>query len=112
METARESEFTRHAVEKHVRRACNPATGRSPDSFIEQDIGREGHIRRAMPVLLMVRKTRGTRSRRRCCRGRGKAVALIAVGRENGDSYGEHTTTLEPAKGDRASVRSMGGDDP
>ena len=52
-EAARESELMRHAVEKHFRRAQEQAsqTYRPPlGPFVEQDIGREAHVRRTMPV--------------------------------------------------------------
>ncbi len=53
-EAARESELMRHAVEKHFRRAYEEASQcyrPVPGPFVEQDIGREAHIRRTMPVF-------------------------------------------------------------
>ena len=61
-EAARESELMRHAVEKHFRRAQEQASQcywPAPGPFVEQDIGREAHIRRTMPVFLTLRDGEG-----------------------------------------------------
>jgi hypothetical protein len=95
-EAARESELMRHAVEKHFRRAWDEASRAyrpAPGPFVERDIGRAAHIRRAMPAFLTLRD------------GEGKALATamlpqagrdslvpnpIVVGPGNGDPYPEH----------------------
>ena len=62
-EAAQESELMRHAVEKHFRRAQEQASQAyrpAPGPFIEQDIGREAHVRRTMPVFLTLRDGDGT----------------------------------------------------
>ena len=62
-EAARESELLRHAVEKHFRRAQEQASQcyrPAPGPFVEQDIGREAHVRRTMPVFLTLRDADGT----------------------------------------------------
>ena len=61
-EAARESELMRHAVEKHFRRAHEQASQGyrpAPGPYVEQDIGRAAHIRRAMPVFLTLRDAEG-----------------------------------------------------
>src|SRR5918998_2991970 len=61
-EAARESELMNHAVEKHFRRAHEQASQayRPPQGpFVEQDIGRAAHIRRATPVFLTLRDGEG-----------------------------------------------------
>ena len=97
-EAAKESELMRHAVEKHFRRAYEqawrayrPALG----PFVEQDIGREAHIRRAMPVLLTLRDGEGTALATAMLppqqAGRdGPACSPMVVGPGNGDPYPEH----------------------
>ena len=62
-EAATESQLMRHAVEKHFRRAYEQAAqsyNPAPGPFIEQDIGRAAHIRRAMPMFLTLRDSEGT----------------------------------------------------
>lgn len=98
-EAAQESELMRHAVEKHFRRAYeqasqafHPASG----PFVEQDIGRAAHIRRAMPMFLTLRDGEGTTlatamlpPQQAPGRG-GSAVSPMVVGPANGDPYPEH----------------------
>jgi hypothetical protein len=62
-EAAQESELMRHAVDKHFRRAFEEASQGYrpvPGPYVEQDIGRAAHIRRAMPVFLTLRDAEGT----------------------------------------------------
>src|ERR1700722_6169571 len=61
-EAVAESEEMRHAVEKHYRRERE----RAADSFhplttvyIEQDIGKEAHIQKSMPLFLTLRDEDG-----------------------------------------------------
>lgn len=98
-EAARESELLRHAVEKHFRRAQEQASQSykpAPGPYIEQDIGRAAHIRRAMPVFLTLRDGEGNALATAMlpphqAAGRdGPAVCPMVVGPENGDPYPEH----------------------
>ena len=63
-EAVAESEEMRHAVEKHYRRERERA-GESfrplTSVYIEQDIGKEAHIQRAMPLFLTLRDMNGKR---------------------------------------------------
>ena len=100
-EAAKESELMRHAVDKHFRRAreqallaYRPALG----PYIEQDIGREAHVRRTMPVFLTLRDGEGNAlatamlpPQRQQAAGRNDvAVCPMVVGPGNGDPYPEH----------------------
>lgn len=96
-EAARESELMRHAVEKHFRRAHEQASQAyrpAPGPFVEQDIGRAAHIRRAMPVFLTLRDGDGTALATAMLprqTGRDKpTVDPVVVGPGNGDPYPEH----------------------
>ncbi len=97
----RESELMRHAVEKHFRRAYEQAWQAyrpPPGPFVEKDIGREAHIRRAMPVFLTLRDGEGTAlttamipPQRQQAAGRDDvAICPMVVGPGNGDPYPEH----------------------
>src|SRR3712207_3531938 len=97
-EAARESELMRHAVEKHFRRAREQASQSykpAPGPFVEQDIGREAHIRRAMPVFLTLRDAEGnalaTAMLPQRSSGRDRpTVDPVVVGHANSDPYPEH----------------------
>ena len=100
-EAAKESELMRHAVEKHFRRAYEQASlayRPAPGPFVEQDIGREAHIRRTMPVFLTLRDGEGNAlatamlpPRRPEAAGRDDvAICPMVVGPGNGDPYPEH----------------------
>src|SRR5918912_1145858 len=97
-EAMRESELMRHAVEKHFRRAYEQASQayRPPlGPFVEQDIGRAAHIRRAMPVFLALRDGDGNALAtamlpplRQQAAGRDDvAISPMVVGPGNGDPY-------------------------
>jgi hypothetical protein len=100
-EAARESELMRHAVEKHFRRAHEQASQAyrpAPGPFVEQDIGREAHVRRTMPVFLTLRDGEGNalatamlppEGPQASGRG-GPAVCPMVVGHANSDPYPEH----------------------
>ncbi len=97
-EAARESELMRHAVEKHFRRAQEQASQAyrpAPGPFVEQDIGREAHIRRTMPVFVSLRAADGAALAtamlppQQAGRG-GPAFCPMIVGPENSDPYPEH----------------------
>ncbi len=100
-EAAKESELMHHAVEKHFRRAYEQAWQAyrpAPGPFVEQDIGRAAHVRRAMPVFLTLRDGEGTAlatamlpSPRQQAAGRDDvAICPMVVGPGNGDPYPEH----------------------
>ena len=93
-EAIAESLEMRHAVEKHFRRERE----RAADSFhpltsvyIEQDIGKEDHIRRAMPLFLTLRDEEGTALVTAMLPPKGKGGGgCIIVGPGNADPYPEH----------------------
>ncbi len=101
-EAAQESELMRHAVEKHFRRAYEQAWRAyrpAPGPFVEQDIGREAHIRRTMPVFLTLRDGEGNAlatamlppPQRQQAAGRDDvAICPMVVGHANSDPYPEH----------------------
>ena len=90
----------RHAVEKHFRRAQEEASQAyrpAPGPFVEQDIGREAHIRRTMPVFLTLRDGEGNAlatamlPQRLQAAGRDDvAICPMVVGSGNSDPYPEH----------------------
>lgn len=101
-EAVAESLEMRHAVEKHYRRereraadSFHPAT----TVFIEQDIGKEDHIRRSMPLFLTLRDEDGnalatamlpSRSRG----GQSLGSGCIIVGPGNADPYPDHADAI------------------
>lgn len=93
-----ESLEMKHAVEKHYRRerdraaeAFQPRTS----VFIEQDIGKEDHIRRSMPMFLTLRDEDGKALVTAMLppKGRGQAGCII-VGPGNADPYPEHADAI------------------
>lgn len=95
-EAAQESLLMHHAVEKHFRRAYDEASQAyrpAPGPYIEQDIGREAYIRRAMPVFLTLRDGEGNAlvTAMLPLAGRDSLVMRpIIVGHGNSDPYPEH----------------------
>ena len=96
-EAARESELMRHAVEKHFRRAHEQASQGyrpAPGPYVEQDIGRAAHIRRAMPVFVTLRDAEGnalaTAMLPQPAGQDSLACSPMVVGPGNGDPYPEH----------------------
>lgn len=95
-EAAQESQIMRHAVEKHFRRAYEQAAQAykpPPGPYIEQDIGREAHIRRTMPMFLTLRDEEGTALTTAMLPPGGRddrTFDPIIVGYGNGDPYPEH----------------------
>jgi len=95
-EAVRESELMRHAVEKHFRRAHDQAAqAYNPAGvpYIEQDIGRAAHIRRAMPVFLTLRDAEGAALVTAMLPPEapdGPAFRPIVVGPDNADPYPAH----------------------
>jgi hypothetical protein len=96
-EAAQESELMRHAVDKHFGRAYEQASQGYrpvPGPYVEQDIGREAHIRRAMPVFLTLREAEGTALATAMVPQQPGRDALdcnpMVVGPGNSDPYPEH----------------------
>ena len=98
-EAVAESEELRHAVEKHYRRERERAADsfRPPTSvYIEQDIGKEAHIRRAMPLFLTLRNQDGKGLATAMLPPGGKSGgACIIVGPANTDPYMDHAEAIE-----------------
>ena len=100
-EAAQESELMRHAVEKHFRRAherASEAYTPPPGPFVEQDIGRAAHVRRAMPVFLTLRGGDGEPLATAMLPPAGRSdpgFSPIVVGPANGDPYPEHGGAIE-----------------
>jgi len=93
-EAVAESLEMRHAVEKHYRREREKAADSfRPVStvFIEQEIGKEAHIQRAMPLFLTLRNQDGEPLVTAMLpqRGRGGGACII-VGPGNADPYPDH----------------------
>jgi hypothetical protein len=93
-EAAGESVEMRHAVEKHYRREREKAAESFrplTSAFIEQDIGKEAHIQRAMPLFLTLRNQDGEALVTAMLPSRGqKSGACIIVGPGNADPYPDH----------------------
>jgi hypothetical protein len=99
-EAVAESMDMRHAVEKHYRRE------RAADSFhpvssvyIEQDIGKEDHIRRSMPLFLTLRDEEGKALVTAMLPPKGKGAhglggGCIIVGPGNADPYPDHADAI------------------
>jgi len=100
-EAAAESEAMRHAVEKHFRRereraaeSFRPLT----TVFIELDIGKEAHIRRAMPLFLTLRDENGQALVTAMLPPGGKRdqdFGCIIVGPGNSDPYPDHADAIK-----------------
>lgn len=92
-EAVQESQLMRHAVEKHFRlerekaiQSYHPVS----KSFIEQDIGLNAHIQRAMPLFLTLRDQDGKAHVTAMLPPGGKGDArarTIIVGPDNADPY-------------------------
>jgi len=100
-EAAAESEAMRHAVEKHFRRERERAAEsfRSLSTvFIEQDIGKEAHIKRAMPLFLTLRDEDGVGLVTAMLPPGGKRdpnFGCIIVGPGNSDPYADHGDAIK-----------------
>jgi hypothetical protein len=99
-EAIAESMEMRHAVEKHYRRErerASEAFHPNTSVFIEQDINKEDHIRRAMPLFLTLRDEEGTALVTAMLppRGRGSGGGCIIVGPGNADPYPEHGDAIK-----------------
>jgi peptidoglycan/xylan/chitin deacetylase (PgdA/CDA1 family) len=103
-EAAQESQLMRHAVEKYFRierekavQSFQPAS----KSYIEQDIGLNAHIQRAMPLFLTLRDQDGKAHVTAMLPASGKHDAgarFIIVGPGNADPY--------PGEGD--AIKALG----
>jgi hypothetical protein len=93
-EAVAESLEMRHAVEKHYRREREKAAESFrpvSSAFIEQDIGKEAHIQREMPLFMTLRNQDGEALVTAMLppRGRGGGACII-VGAGNTDPYPDH----------------------
>jgi hypothetical protein len=99
-EAVGESEVMRHAVEKHFRRERERAAGsfRSLSTvYIEQDIGKEGHIQRTMPLFLTLKDEDGASLVTAMLPPAGRRdpdFACIIVGPGNADPYADHADAI------------------
>lgn len=93
-EAVGESLEMRHAVEKHYRRERERAVDSfqpTTSVFIEQDINKEAHIRRSMPMFLTLRDEEGTPLATAMLPPKAKGGGgCIIVGPGNADPYPEH----------------------
>jgi hypothetical protein len=97
-EAVAESEEMRHAVEKHYRREREKAAESFrplTSVFIEQDIGKEAHIQRAMPQFLTLRNQDGVPLVTAMLPPKGRTSGtVIVVGPANSDPYVEHADAI------------------
>jgi hypothetical protein len=93
-EAIAESLEMRHAVEKHYRRERERAIDSfhpTTTVFIEQDINKEDHIRRSMPLFLTLRNEEGKPLVTAMLPAKAKGGGgCIIVGPGNADPYPEH----------------------
>lgn len=97
-EAMTESEQMGHAVEKHFHRERE----RALDSFqpigsvyIEQEIGKEDHVKRSMPLFLTLRNQDGAALVTAMLPPRAKGGgACIVVGRNNTDPYPDYADAI------------------
>jgi hypothetical protein len=97
-EAVAESEQMRHAVEKHYRRERERAADTFhplTTVFIEQDIGKEAHIQKAMPLFLTLRDEDGQALVTAMLPPGGKGGGgCIIVGPGNSDPYSDHADAI------------------
>jgi hypothetical protein len=97
-EAVAESLEMRHAVEKHYRRERERAADTfhpTTTVFIEQEINKEAHIRRAMPQFLTLRDQDGNALVTAMLPPKGKVGGgCIIVGPGNADPYPEHSDAI------------------
>ena len=100
-EAANESAEMRHAVEKHFRREREKAAQSYrplTTVFIEQDIGKEAHITRTMPLFLTLRDEDGKPLVTAMLPPGGRedpAFACIIVGAANADPYPQNAVAIK-----------------
>ncbi len=107
-EAVAESLEMRHAVEKHYRREREKAAESFrplTTVFIEQDIGKEAHIRRVMPLFMTLRNQDGEPLVTAMLPpgGRGGSTCIV-VGPANADPYPDHGDAIR-ALGDHFGIR-------
>jgi hypothetical protein len=97
-EAARESQEMRHAVEKHFRREWERAAESyqpTTSVYIEQDINKQAHIQRTMPLFLTLRNQDGEPLVTAMLPPRGSTGgSIIIVGPGNADPYPEHADAI------------------
>ena len=95
-EAADESQKMRHAVEKYFRQEKEKAVRSfAPASklFIEQEIGRDAHVQRTMPLFLTLRNAEGEALVTAMLPpggGEDRSFKPIVVGAANADPYAVH----------------------
>jgi hypothetical protein len=100
-EAEQESQAMRHAVEKYFRREREKAAQSFrpvSSAFIEQEIGKEAHITRVMPLFLTLRDQEGLPLVTAMMPPAGKpdrSFGCILVGAGNGDPYTRHGDAIE-----------------
>ncbi|MDP2357615.1 MAG: hypothetical protein Q8M31_16350 [Beijerinckiaceae bacterium] len=99
MEAARESEMMKHAVEKYYLRFRDAARETyipTSRSYIEQDIGLAGHIRKVMPVFATLRDAEGAGLATAMLPSRAQidGFTSIVVGPSNDDPYVNHAEAI------------------
>jgi len=100
-EAALESDLMRHAVEKYFRREWDKAAESFhplTNVFIEQDIGKQDHILREMPMFLTLRDQDGTPLVTAMLPPGGRhnrSFGCIIVGSANSDPYRQHADSIE-----------------
>lgn len=98
-EAEAESEAMSHAVAKHFRGEWEKAEeSYKPTTtvFIEQDIGKASHIRRAMPMFLTLRDQEGKALVTAMVPPKGKTGGpCIVVGQSNADPYPDHADAID-----------------
>jgi hypothetical protein len=98
-EAVAESLDMRHAVEKHFRRERERAAESFQPSasvmFIEQDINKEAHIRRSMPLFLTLRDENGQALVTAMLPPAAKSTGgCIIVGPGNADPYPQYAAAI------------------
>jgi len=97
-EAVAESLEMRHAVEKYYRRERERAIDEfhpTTSVFIEQDINKEAHIRRAMPLFLTLRDQEGTALVTAMLPRKGRqGCGCIVVGPANADPYPDYADAI------------------
>ena len=99
-EASKESLMMNHAVEKHFRQHRDSAAGSfKPAStvFIEQNIGLESHVQKAMPLFLTLRNNAGDGLATAMLPPGGQDKAgfrIIIVGPGNSDPYADHAEAI------------------
>jgi hypothetical protein len=100
-EAVQESDLMSHAVAEHFLKAREQAAASyvpRTASYIEQDIGREAHIRRVMPMFLTLRDAEGTglvTAMLPPTHESSLTVRPIIVGVGNSDPYPQHGEAIK-----------------